>query len=314
MRRFFLFVVFVSGVAALSGISEAWEIPGGDIIFSHRNHVGERAIGCTLCHEGIEKSTVSSDKNLPTMDRCFACHNGQTAPVECDLCHRSTEEPKGLENPKREVKFSHANHLKRNLECTNCHRNINEAAIMGQAQFPDMGVCMECHFGKKKMVDCTLCHTDTEMVNKNRHGEGWSHRHKFEGTQDPRKCRLCHVNDETCEECHLGDNLQQRTHGLNFEFEHSLDARGKERECTGCHDQADFCAPCHKDREVMPEDHSSSFWISDGHATAAVSDMEACVACHEEEELICLKCHENRNGELETITPAPGRRENGLER
>jgi hypothetical protein len=304
MRRLLLPIFLCA--AFTYGIMSAWEIPRGDIIFNHKSHVGERSIGCTFCHESVEKSVESSDKNLPVMDRCFVCHNGQTAPVECDLCHRSIDEPKALENPAREVIFSHKAHLGRGLACEKCHRKVARAEEMAQDQFPHMGVCMNCHFASKKMRECTLCHTDTEMVRKNIHTEGWTHRHKLEGTQEPEKCRLCHLSDETCEECHLGDNLQQRTHKLNYEYEHSLDSRGKERDCLGCHDEAAFCSPCHIDREVMPEDHSGSFWISSGHADAAIKDIEACVACHESGELTCLECHEDRDGELGTVDPAPG--------
>jgi hypothetical protein len=314
MRRLALFIA-AAAVVISYGASIAWEIPRGDIIFSHERHVGERSIGCTFCHESVEKSTASSDKNLPTMDRCFVCHNDKTAPMDCSLCHRSPDAPSPLQNPKREINFSHMNHVKvRKLLCENCHRGVASATEMTQAQFPGMQVCMECHYGKKKTEECLLCHTDTEMVKKNRHPEGWVHRHKFMATEQPEECTHCHLTNATCQECHFGDNLQQRTHKLNFEFEHSLDARGKERDCTACHDEASFCAPCHHEREVMPEDHSRSFWISSGHGEAAIRDIEACAACHEEDELLCLKCHEERSGSWETIDQKPGLNKDRMKR
>ncbi|MFQ6104579.1 MAG: cytochrome c3 family protein [Candidatus Glassbacteria bacterium] len=300
-RALCIFIILFS--AASYGNQAKWEIPRGDIIFSHNKHVGTRSIGCTFCHETVEKSISSADKNLPTMERCFVCHNGQTAPVDCDLCHRSPEEPLALENPAREIIFSHLNHLKRDLGCEKCHKAVSLAEEMTQNQFPDMWTCMECHDGIKAPSECALCHTESERVKRQFHAGGWEHRHKFQGTQEPERCRLCHVTDQTCEECHLGDNLQQRSHALNYTYEHSLDARGKERDCMACHDEVSFCTPCHQDFEVMPEDHSAAAWTQREHADAVRRDVEACLACHETDEPTCIRCHTDRDG-LKGTDPA----------
>ena len=56
--------------------SSADEQPGNkDLIkFSHRFHI-EMETACTDCHTGVPESTSLSDKLLPGMDACGACHD-----------------------------------------------------------------------------------------------------------------------------------------------------------------------------------------------------------------------------------------------
>jgi len=307
-----LLMTTIAGVLVLQDVLSAWEIPKGDIIFSHKQHAGERSIECTICHGTVSTSSSSSDKNLPAMDICLECHDDEKAPGDCELCHRSADEPLALSNPAREVVFSHKDHLGRKMSCEKCHSGVEKAEKMSKQQFPDMWVCMECHDGKKQTAACKACHTESERVMKDYHNEGWTHSHKFEATRQPERCSLCHESDESCEECHLGDNLQQTTHSLNYEFDHPLDARGKEKDCSACHDEAAFCAPCHLENEVMPEDHSLLSWNRGMHADAAKRDIESCISCHETDDVTCLRCHVEHEGELDILDPAPSSRPGGM--
>jgi hypothetical protein len=302
MKNPVLIVLCLCGALVFSMLT-AFEIPVGDIIFSHKTHVGDRSFGCFFCHDTIEQSMASSDKNLPLMEKCMVCHNGQTAPADCALCHRDAADPKALANPRREIIFSHQNHLARDLVCEKCHPGVASAQVMTQANFPGMFLCMECHDAKKAPSECSVCHSEAERVKRVYHGEGWSHRHKFQGTLEPDRCRLCHVTDTTCEECHLGDNLQRTSHPLNYVYEHPLDVRGKERECAACHDEESFCSPCHVANQVMPANHSSASWPREGHAQAVRSDLEVCLACHETNQMPCLRCHMDRDGVRGTDPP-----------
>lgn len=302
MKRFTPILIAFCGLFIVS-MPAAFEIPPGDIIFSHRSHVGVRSLGCFFCHDMVEKSTASTDKNLPAMERCFVCHNGQTAPAECAVCHKSADNPQALANPQREIIFAHADHLARGLVCEKCHAGVEAAEVMTTKHFPDMFTCMECHDGKKATSECSTCHTEAQRVMRIYHGEGWAHRHKFQGTLEPDRCRLCHVTDTTCEDCHLGDNLRRQSHPLNYAYEHPLDARGKERDCASCHDEESFCSPCHQTNQVMPTDHSRASWPREGHAQAVRRDLEVCLACHETNEPTCLRCHMDRDGIRGTDPP-----------
>ncbi len=293
--------LLVIGCTAIAvTLTSAWEFPESDIIFSHANHVGQRSLGCSLCHDGVEGSLTSSDKNLPVMERCFICHNGNTAPANCDLCHRDAANPQASPNPPRTINFPHRTHLRQGLACGKCHRGVEKASTMTGEQYPDMKVCIECHDGETVTMNCTVCHTETGVVIRNSHEEGWIHRHKFLAMHEPSSCRLCHEGDQTCAECHFGDNLQQTSHSINYEFEHPLDAKGKERDCMACHDENRFCAPCHLENRVMPPDHSRADWPQHAHAVAVKKDMEACLACHQVDNSTCLRCHMDRDGVLGT--------------
>jgi len=311
-------VSLVTGLVIMQNVLSAWEIPEGDIIFSHAQHVGKRSMECASCHASVFGSSSSSDRNLPEMGSCFGCHDDDQASSDCKLCHHSVENPLALGNPEREIIFSHKDHLESDRTCAKCHEGVEKAVKMSQTQFPDMWVCMECHNGKKQTSECGACHKEPGRMKKVFHAEGWDHRHKFEAARQPERCGLCHESDESCEECHLGDNLQQLTHGLNYEFDHSLDARGKEKDCSACHDEAAFCAPCHLQNEVMPEDHSLLSWNGSRHAEAAQRDIEACISCHETDDVTCLECHAEHGGELEhdedfnTTGPAPAFRPDGM--
>ncbi len=104
----------------------------------------------------------------------------------------------------------------------------------------------------------------------------------------------CH-QQSFCQDCHEGDNLDRLTHPHNFEFTHALAAQGKERECAVCHTQRSFCIDCHRDNLVLPHNHPSG-WTNqiDGgrHRLEAMSDLENCMACHEQNaDQICQPCH-----------------------
>ena len=93
-------------------------------IFSHASHVDVLEFDCETCHENASESGVSGDNLLPKMEVCMNCHDGETAPEECEFCHQDTDNPVAFENPEREIIFNHQYHLEtESLECDHCHKD-----------------------------------------------------------------------------------------------------------------------------------------------------------------------------------------------
>lgn len=67
----------------------AARVPARWMPLSHFSHDSHRVLRCDACHEGVDKSTKSSDVLMPGIKTCRECHNptvGVTS--ECVDCHR----------------------------------------------------------------------------------------------------------------------------------------------------------------------------------------------------------------------------------
>jgi cytochrome c-type protein NapC len=67
------------------------------VIVSHRNII-ETGGKCMFCHSTVAHGAAVSvgSATHPTMSACLKCHNDQTAPLDCNLCH---ERPAGASPP-----------------------------------------------------------------------------------------------------------------------------------------------------------------------------------------------------------------------
>ncbi|HVP37345.1 MAG TPA: cytochrome c3 family protein, partial [Terriglobales bacterium] len=191
----------VFGLILLPAIFATLEIPKSDIIFSHKKHADQP---CINCHDNIEQSDKSEDKNLPTMDICTQCHDGTTLPNECSVCHRDKENPQALVNPKRDFIFSHKKHLERKTDCVNCHGEVAQEEKLTSKNMPDMAKCFECHEGTRVPNQCDLCHAAMKL--RRYHPNDWLHSHQYQLTTKTEKCVQCHQNTNMCQTCHQGDN------------------------------------------------------------------------------------------------------------
>lgn len=63
------------------------------VVVSHRNII-EMGGKCMFCHSTVAHGSAVAvgSATHPTMSTCLRCHNNQTAPLECSLCH---ERPAG---------------------------------------------------------------------------------------------------------------------------------------------------------------------------------------------------------------------------
>lgn len=258
--------------------------------FSHKIHVVEQEMECITCHEQAEVSETGRDDLLPSKMVCTNCHEEEEI-GDPALLSRVED---------YSVKFSHQMHLAAGLDCQSCHAGVEQKEIVGDYVLPRMTDCMSCHESRAVSVDCQTCHLPDEKLLPASHTANFIHNHgdmarlgavEMSANMD---CATCH-KQQFCQDCHEGDNLDRLTHPLNYEFTHALDAQGKERDCAVCHTERSFCIDCHSANQVMPHDHTVG-WTNrfDGgrHRVAALNDMDACIACHEQNaQQICQPCH-----------------------
>lgn len=288
-RGTFLIVFF--SLVLITALSATLDIPKSDIIFSHKKHSD---LSCVDCHNTIEESDKSEDKNLPNMDICTECHDGEALPGECSTCHINIDDPQALINPKRDFIFSHKRHRERKTECFFCHGEVSKKDKLGSDNMPDMGKCYECHEGFKAPNYCDLCHAEMKLIKY--HPDDWQHAHQFQATIKKEKCIQCHHKEDLCQKCHQGDNLFQTTHPLNYYYTHGLDAKSKESDCLSCHLTKEFCNNCHSQESGKPLNHSIPGWgFSGKHGEFARKDMESCASCHDRVDPVCTWCHQDKN-------------------
>jgi hypothetical protein len=300
--------------------------------FSHMLHIEDIGVDCASCHPSTAESKLAADKNLPTHDECFECHDGDTAGDECEKCHVDPDEPVELPNPSREYKFNHKLHQEKLGEesCVQCHPGLNEAEFAEAANMPPMTKCTECHDNSSAPQMCEACHTKVRTLRPVSHIPTWMNRHDDAVRSSTEDCASCH-SFNYCQECHDGAVLAQtdknitgrytpnaprnwgvnnmilsKNHDLNYRYTHGLEAKGKLEKCSLCHESESFCAPCHEvSGGGKPVWHSGADWgaqalaIGSGggrHAQMAKRDISNCASCHDAggEDPVCLQCHMDR--------------------
>ena len=135
--------------------------PAQPISFSHRVHAGDKQISCLMCHSDV----ASREKaGLPPVQTCMLCHTSiiiAHPEVQKVRAHFAQNEPvlwnKVFVVPDF-VFFNHAAHIRRSVDCSRCHGNINRMDRVTQPEELTMGFCVRCHRQNKVSVDCYVCH------------------------------------------------------------------------------------------------------------------------------------------------------------
>lgn len=133
------------------------------IEFPHNIHVGKK-IKCTeYCHEGVTMGPVAG---LPSLKTCMICHDA-IATDRPRIQAMTALYEKGLDlswqrvygyPAQSHVKFNHAPHIRKNVDCATCHGNIGGGTVAQRNVDLNMGFCVNCHNEKKAPVDCLTCH------------------------------------------------------------------------------------------------------------------------------------------------------------
>jgi hypothetical protein len=159
VRRLLLTAVVALG--ACGGAVPDGSPPSQPIAFSHRVHVTDNGIGCTMCHVYAEHAPVAG---VPSLQRCNGCHKfvARDKP-EVQKLNRALEERKPIEwvrvhRVPDHVYFTHERHIAAGLACQQCHGAVEKMDGARRVAPLDMGWCVDCHLDHKASTDCLTCH------------------------------------------------------------------------------------------------------------------------------------------------------------
>ncbi|MBI4601481.1 MAG: hypothetical protein HY721_05895 [Planctomycetes bacterium] len=194
----------------------------GDVVFSHATEA-HASLSCEDCHSGTTGEAESpgavpeADRArvaLPSMARCFTCHDGEAVTDDCIACHLTSRRD-------RKPAF-HDGLFPRH------HRRMAE---------DEAYKCSLCHV----QGDCKSCHAERKP---------FSHTPRFErsthgrlATHDRRACATCHETS-FCESCH-SQPPPDHTQAFRRDGGHRQAALIRGRSCTVCHRFEEVCAECH---------------------------------------------------------------------
>lgn len=136
--------------------------PEQPIPFSHRLHAGVKNIACQYCHPYVGRSL---NPGLPPVEKCLHCHNYIIAGhpqilKEHNYFNSGTPIPwKKVNYLPEHVLFNHQRHIRKQLDCTECHGQVKSRDRLTGARFK-MEFCIDCHRQKEANLGCWLaCHS-----------------------------------------------------------------------------------------------------------------------------------------------------------
>lgn len=226
-----------------------------EIVFSHKTHTYMDAT-CKTCHVRIERSTSVKTLELPQLEACLGCHDGEKAPIEdCSVCHAEGSPV----NATHKVSWDTQHGLE---------------SKFGNAK------CMVCH----EQTTCIRCHQDEKPRD---HNASWRRiAHGAEAAWNRQRCMACHQED-FCERCHR--ETEPRSHRGGWES-------GPTRHCFACHFpiSSSPCSTCHKDAPhpnapASPHPPFNGFECDECHPTPA-----GIFPPHPDPGVECTICHPRR--------------------
>lgn len=328
-----LSIVIVAGlltaVARKESAARSWE--GNDdakkLKFSHELHVGTVGAACQDCHKAALTSTQSSDNLRANHDNCVSCHEEQINNT-CGFCHKDPDNIEPSSAPRREIVFSHAQHLAmKDVECTKCHVGLEKVDYAGPQNMPPMETCNTCHNDMKATNQCQACHTTlTNLIPANHLAANFKKEHAAEARIGALNvdCKTCHTQD-FCAQCHAPAGLMgfgkkdlmadptpktspsdqpqlltlQSAHGMNYKFTHGIDAKAKSADCYSCHSYQNFCAECHATGGNVTQSSFMPTWhLGGGFTTLGVGSGGGRHAQFARRDIeSCATCHDVRGAD-----------------
>lgn len=247
--------------------------PVANLVFNHKVHA-EKKIECVTCHFSTVSGTMkevglATRYQLPKMEVCTSCHDGQRASAKCQTCHLADKsgrlqlsfstgalrpsqgDPFGIDHgPRYEFNHGRRARLERQL-CLDCH-------VESQ--------CMTCHDSLQKPLAV--------------HPNDYVTVHPIQARQDSTQCDACHRFQSFCAACH------ERV-GVGLNADPSFRPRN---------------AKVHPDYTQWVDLPGPNH-----HGIAASRDIKQCIACHREES--CTACHATQatNPNSRGLNPHPAR-------
>jgi Cytochrome c7 and related cytochrome c len=133
------------------------------IPFPHHTHI-EQGLTCTdYCHEAV---TTGPRAGLPSVSTCMICH--EAIATDKPLIQQITAaRDAGHDLPWQRVygwpatahvRFNHAPHIRKNIECATCHGDVASMTVAEPVVKHTMGFCVDCHRANNASNDCLTCH------------------------------------------------------------------------------------------------------------------------------------------------------------
>lgn len=257
------------------------------IRMNHRFHVVEQKLKCEACHKQAVTSESAQDRLTPNPATCDACHGsdhtnldrvaaGDDEMGKCTFCHLGYREGDGnrvakFDIPRPNMVFNHRKHRARNINCQQCHGEVQELEQATRDQLPRMRGCFRCHQhpdaanrGDAKSA-CETCHlkggsaeggrlrtafatgtmTPPRWMRDAMHAPDFVQRHKYVAANDSQFCANCH-KEEFCTNCHDGRVRPRNIHPNDYLNMHAVEGRLATQKCTSCHREQSFCVGCHQ--------------------------------------------------------------------
>ncbi len=160
-------IALVGAGALIAGVTSDDGPPPQPIPFPHDIHAGTNQTPCLYCHSSADKSV---DAGLPAADVCIGCHMPGGVPmIAADSA--GVRQLISYWNDGRTIPwvrihdlpdhahFPHMIHVNaEDLECQECHGQVEAMAEIQLQQDLYMGWCLECHREREVRTDCTVCH------------------------------------------------------------------------------------------------------------------------------------------------------------
>jgi c(7)-type cytochrome triheme protein len=146
-------------------------------VFDHSKHM--RQTNCATCHRPASRGVaLSIPARLSAHTTCFQCHtpnatSGGRNIGSCSTCHQPGRLVRTSTNARSfRMNFSHAEHTRKNLACSECH-TVRPGRVRGQ-QVSSPQPAM--HFAPARSTSCATCHNERRAF----------------GDQNFSNCRKCH--------------------------------------------------------------------------------------------------------------------------
>lgn len=150
--------------------------PVQPIFFSHRRHAGVFEIDCLYCHSNTDRSPVAS---MPSLALCLGCHRvvkAASSEIAKLRGYEEREEPVPWERVYKLadfVQFNHSRHILAEVECAECHGEVQETDVIYKFAPLTMGWCLDCHWesaDEEKIAQATRTAQRFESVEAESHG------------------------------------------------------------------------------------------------------------------------------------------------
>ena len=140
------------------------------IFYRHDIHAGQYHMDCRYCHAYVERAP---SPGMPSLASCMGCHlivgsgNPEVQKLRDAVAAKQPIEWIQVHRLPQFVHFSHERHVVAGeLDCKECHGQVNRMPQIYQFASLKMGWCIECHKtkeykgkpGRHVTTDCSACH------------------------------------------------------------------------------------------------------------------------------------------------------------